>query len=68
MFGADIDFGPGWLHCLPACVDLIAAERRYLKYLCSDGPPPIRRLWRESQMLIHLCRFQPTRPACDATR
>jgi hypothetical protein len=53
---ADIELDPGTAHCLPACTDLIAAERRYLaKYLCADGPPPrFGALWREVPAIIDL--------------
>jgi hypothetical protein len=53
---ADIQFDPGTAQCLPACADLIAAERRYLaKYVCSDGKRPrFGALWREVPAIIDL--------------
>jgi hypothetical protein len=56
---ADIELDPGTAHCLPACADMIATERRYLaKYLCADGPPPrFGALWREVPAIIDLHRY-----------
>jgi hypothetical protein len=57
--GAEIDLDPGTAHCLPACADAIAAERRYLaKYVRADGPPErFGALWREVPAIIDLARY-----------